>query len=550
MKVYRGTTIVAVTTAIAGCLVCTSDPELAERWLVPLCENAGGVSSDGSAGGERSNDGGAGARENQCWRMRNDRVQEPDRTIGRWNGPAPGEAGVLPVPPGVDGFWRATAARYQVDVYGDGCLVGCSDENVGLLRSYYDVDSTNPNELILWFEASCHLKARNGASMEVLVAQYVESKVDCAYATGWEIRERADGGLRYEFTGDDPMAYVLAQDLFYVCVADACANQNTFHAQNLDGDARNDTCDNCVDVANDGQEDSDGDGVGDACDNCREHVNPTQEDTDRDRQGDSCDPCPLNRGGESDDDHDGRPACGDNCPTVFNPDQTDTDADGVGDHCPKDTTMHGVTVAFHDVFFGPETPLRRSDGRPVAPRDVSRLYLARMGEKIRQGDPPSDMSCCVHFAAVDEPVSFPGPQHSYLGLDVIDTAGKVDQLLRLGVAGIYVVRRLENCLGRVEAVTVFGCQIDPTEDRPGGVIVQYDAFPCTWLHEFGHLQGLNHVGVERRRAVMRSSRGLLDVELEQRNEVSLEECNAFRQLRPPTDAPRFLSRPVLPSCVP
>jgi len=58
---------------------------------------------------------------------------------------------------------------------------------------------------------------------------------------------------------------------------------------NADGDAHPDDCDNCDNVANDGQEDSDGDGLGDACDNCPNAFNVSQEDIDADGIGDACD---------------------------------------------------------------------------------------------------------------------------------------------------------------------------------------------------------------------------------------------------------------------
>ena len=58
---------------------------------------------------------------------------------------------------------------------------------------------------------------------------------------------------------------------------------------NTDGDAHPDDCDNCDNIANDGQEDADGDGLGDSCDNCPNAVNISQEDIDADGIGDACD---------------------------------------------------------------------------------------------------------------------------------------------------------------------------------------------------------------------------------------------------------------------
>ncbi len=61
-------------------------------------------------------------------------------------------------------------------------------------------------------------------------------------------------------------------------------------ASDLDGDLIPDNADNCVLVANPGQEDvGDGDGVGDACDNCINVANANQRDTDADGFGNICD---------------------------------------------------------------------------------------------------------------------------------------------------------------------------------------------------------------------------------------------------------------------
>ncbi len=69
-----------------------------------------------------------------------------------------------------------------------------------------------------------------------------------------------------------------------------------------DGDAVDDACDNCPQVANEDQADQDGDGVGDVCDGCpndREKVDPGQcgcgapdDDSDGDGTADCIDGCP------------------------------------------------------------------------------------------------------------------------------------------------------------------------------------------------------------------------------------------------------------------
>jgi hypothetical protein len=66
----------------------------------------------------------------------------------------------------------------------------------------------------------------------------------------------------------------------------------TFTFADSDGDAKGETCDNCPDLPNAGQEDEDADRVGDICDNCPNHFNPNQADTyppHGNGIGDSCD---------------------------------------------------------------------------------------------------------------------------------------------------------------------------------------------------------------------------------------------------------------------
>ena len=119
----------------------------------------------------------------------------------------------------------------------------------------------------------------------------------------------------------------------------------------LDGDGFGQSCDNCPDLQNPGQENEDSDQFGDACDpclgdpgndpdddgvcaatdNCDNTANPDQDDLDSDGLGDACDICPDDPG--NDPDFDGICETVDNCPGFANPTQGDQDEDLVGDFC-------------------------------------------------------------------------------------------------------------------------------------------------------------------------------------------------------------------------
>ncbi|MBU0660576.1 thrombospondin type 3 repeat-containing protein [Patescibacteria group bacterium] len=104
--------------------------------------------------------------------------------------------------------------------------------------------------------------------------------------------------------------------------------------RDTDADGIPDDIDNCIAIANGGQEDVDEDGVGDVCDNCPEISNPEQGDVDGDEVGDLCDNCvDTPNPDQLDTDLDGFADACDNCPEVANVYQVDSNADGVGNAC-------------------------------------------------------------------------------------------------------------------------------------------------------------------------------------------------------------------------
>jgi len=107
---------------------------------------------------------------------------------------------------------------------------------------------------------------------------------------GWD-------GVTYVGAGN-PFPHSLAESVEELATIKT-GNVAVAAASDLDGDGVLDSADNCIMVANPGQEDNgDGDGVGDACDNCTLVANgPTipdaggnsQRDTDADGYGNVCD---------------------------------------------------------------------------------------------------------------------------------------------------------------------------------------------------------------------------------------------------------------------
>ncbi|MGV8169255.1 MAG: thrombospondin type 3 repeat-containing protein, partial [Candidatus Nanoarchaeia archaeon] len=226
-----------------------------------------------------------------------------------------------------------------------GTSIDCSGNNVVGVETCFNIPDNNPftMDYLAAFTSVCDEEANAcTTSLDVMThncdmdgcSAECASDADCT-ATDCDYLDGCDGLDYYDYADVENTCGDCS------CTDNVCGEPSvTYNAPECsspvdsDGDGVADSSDNCVYVANPGQEDADGDGIGDACDNCASISNPDQADSDGDGVGNACDNCVSTANSDQTDaDNDGIGDACDNCASVANSGQEDDDFDGVGNAC-------------------------------------------------------------------------------------------------------------------------------------------------------------------------------------------------------------------------
>ena len=253
-------------------------------------------------------------------------------------------------------FYLNYDGLYAIDIYYIGGafdlgeLTNWNDLNVGdLLHIVWDADSGVAQSAMVYIE----LSRDDGTNWEDID--------EVAWDHGLQVLSRYD----WIATGPASPTCIMRLTLYDYAGNEDVIESNQFSITVLpadtDDDGVIDDVDNCILVANPGQEDGDGDGVGDVCDNCPSVVNVDQANLDLDGLGDLCD----------------------NCQGVSNPGQEDGDGDGVGDACECEPGMETAWEKIYDFssnFFNRGSIKQTADGGFIVAHSQPTSGITKLNE--------------------------------------------------------------------------------------------------------------------------------------------------------------------------